>query len=101
MEAQDLWALFPLTPLGLLLWLDKGSAIQTQPPSRMWGVVPCSGGTEARVLPARVLPQQSKGGFALGEGPGDLRPTPARSPRRHGDNPAPRGAQCRLRELAR
>ena len=32
MEAQDLWALFPLTPSGLLLCLEKGSAIQTQPP---------------------------------------------------------------------
>ena len=41
MEAQDLWALFPLTPSGLLLCLEKGSAIQTQPPSHMRGGAPC------------------------------------------------------------
>ena len=54
MEAQDLWALFPLTPSSLLLWLEKGSGIQTQPPSCMWGVAPCSGGAEACVLPGQT-----------------------------------------------
>ena len=61
MEAQDLWALFPLTPSGLLLWLEKGSASQTQPPSHRRGGVPCSGGTEAP-----MFFQDRQGGFALG-----------------------------------
>ena len=45
----------------------------------------------ARVARKPVFSQDRQGGFALGEGPGDLRPTSARSPRRHVDNPAPRG----------